>query len=72
MLSRKLATSFSLSSKSTTSDDDDDDNNDDDDDDDNDDDDDDAVDGTKKYDDTFLTFFQERNFSFLTKKKFLR
>ena len=69
MLSRKLATSFSLSSKSTTSDDD---NYDDDDDDDNDDDDDDAVDGTKKYDDTFLTFFQERNFSFLTKKKFLR
>ena len=64
-----LATSFSLSSKSTTSDDD---NYDDDDDDDNDDDDDDAVDGTKKYDDTFLTFFQERNFSFLTKKKFLR
>ena len=69
MLSRKLATSFSLSSKSTTSDDD---NYDDDDDDDDNDDDDDAVDGTKKYDDTFLTFFQERNFSFLTKKKFLR
>ena len=69
MLSRKLATSFSLSSKSTTSDDD---NYDDDDDDDNDDDDDDAVDGTKKYDDTFLTFFQERNFSFLTKKNFSR
>ena len=64
-----LATSFSLSSKSTTSDDD---NYDDDDDDDNDDDDDDAVDGTKKYDDTFLTFFQERNFSFLTKKIFSR